>query len=191
MLNHPSIAIGLGMIISLILTESVGVTAGGLIVPGYIALNLHNPYMVVFTFLISLITLLALNLLSRFIIIYGKRRLVFCLLLSFLLGSIVREFPLYLMESNDIDNLLTLRNFEGLNFIQYFIVEISYQLVKLTEVEMNYDYLINTPMIYVGYLIPGLIASWMDKQGVIITASTIVIIASVINLILMVLGKYV
>ena len=46
-------------------------------------------------------------------------------------------------------------------------------------------------MIYVGYLIPGLIASWMDKQGVIITASTIVIIASVINLILMVLGKYV
>ena len=191
MLNHPSIAIGLGMIISLILTESVGVTAGGLIVPGYIALNLHNPYMVVFTFLISLITLLALNLLSRFIIIYGKRRLVFCLLLSFLLGSIVREFPLYLMESNDIDNLLSLRNFEGLNFIQYFIVEISYQLVKLTEVEMNYDYLINTPMIYVGYLIPGLIASWMDKQGVIITASTIVIIASVINLILMVLGKYV
>ena len=191
MLDHPSIAIGLGMIISLILTESVGVTAGGLIVPGYIALNLHNPYMVVFTFLISLITLLALNLLSRFIIIYGKRRLVFCLLLSFLLGSIVREFPLYLMESNDIDNLLSLRNFEGLNFIQYFIVEISYQLVKLTEVEMNYDYLINTPMIYVGYLIPGLIASWMDKQGVIITASTIVIIASVINLILMVLGKYV
>ena len=191
MLDHPSIAIGLGMIISLILTESVGVTAGGLIVPGYIALNLHNPYMVVFTFLISLITLLALNLLSRFIIIYGKRRLVFCLLLSFLLGSIVREFPLYLMESNDIDNLLSLRNFEGLNFIQYFIVEISYQLVKFTEVEMNYDYLINNPMIYVGYLIPGLIASWMDKQGVIITASTIVIIASVINLILMVLGKYV
>ena len=191
MLDHPSIAIGLGMIISLILTESVGVTAGGLIVPGYIALNLHNPYMVVFTFLISLVTLLALNLLSRFIIIYGKRRLVFCLLLSFLLGSIVREFPLYLMESNDIDNLLTLRNFEGLNFIQYFIVEISYQLVKLTEIEMNYNYLINNPMIYVGYLIPGLIASWMDKQGVVTTASTIVIIASVINLILMVLGKYV
>ena len=191
MLDHPSIAIGLGMIISLILTESVGVTAGGLIVPGYIALNLHNPYMVFFTFLISLITLLILNVLSNFMIIYGKRRLVFCLLLSFLLGSIIREFPLYLMESNDIYNLLSLRNFEGLNFMQSFIVEISYQLVKLTEVNMNYDYLINNPMIYVGYLIPGLMASWMDKQGIIKTSATIVIIASVINLILMVLGKYV
>lgn len=191
MLDHPSIAIGLGMLISLILTESVGVTAGGLIVPGYIALNLHNPYMVLFTFLISLITLLILSLLSKFVIIYGKRRLVFCLLLSFLLGSIIREFPLYLMESNDINNLLSLRNFEGLNFIQSFIVEISYQLVKLTEVNMNYEHLINNPMIYVGYLIPGLMASWMDKQGIIKTSATIIIIASVINLILMVLGKYV
>tara|TARA_Y100001968_G_scaffold313535_1_gene337833 strand:- start:424 stop:999 length:576 start_codon:yes stop_codon:yes gene_type:complete len=190
-LEHPSIAIGLGMLISLILTESVGVTAGGLIVPGYIALNLHNPYMVLFTFLISLFTLLILNLLSKFIIIYGKRRLVFCLLLSFILGSIVREFPLYLMESNDIGNLLSLRNFEGLNFMQSFIVEISYQLVRLTEANMNYDYLIDNPMIYVGYLIPGLMASWMDKQGVIKTSATIIIIASVINLILMVLGKYV
>tara|TARA_B100000700_G_scaffold279237_1_gene328013 strand:- start:310 stop:885 length:576 start_codon:yes stop_codon:yes gene_type:complete len=190
-LEHPSIAIGLGMLISLILTESVGVTAGGLIVPGYIALNLHNPYMVLFTFLISLFTLLILNLLSKIIIIYGKRRLVFCLLLSFILGSIVREFPLYLMESNDIGNLLSLRNFEGLNFMQSFIVEISYQLVRLTEANMNYDYLINNPMIYVGYLIPGLMASWMDKQGVIKTSATIIIIASVINLILMVLGKYV
>tara|TARA_Y100001934_G_C11958449_1_gene588348 strand:+ start:70 stop:645 length:576 start_codon:yes stop_codon:yes gene_type:complete len=190
-LEHPSIAIGLGMLISLILTESVGVTAGGLIVPGYIALNLHNPYMVLFTFLISLFTLLILNLLSKIIIIYGKRRLVFCLLLSFILGSIVREFPLYLMESNDIGNLLSLRNFEGLNFMQSFIVEISYQLVRLTEANMNYDYLIDNPMIYVGYLIPGLMASWMDKQGVIKTSATIIIIASVINLILMVLGKYV
>ena len=83
MLEHPAIAIGLGMIISLMLTEIVGVTAGGLIVPGYIALSLHNPYAVLFTFCISLITLLILNFLSRFLIIYGKRRLVFCLILSF------------------------------------------------------------------------------------------------------------
>ena len=64
MLDNPAIAIGLGMIISLILTESVGVTAGGLIVPGYVALHLHSPYMVLITFLISIFTLLTLNLLS-------------------------------------------------------------------------------------------------------------------------------
>ena len=72
MIDNPAIAIGLGMIISLILTESVGVTAGGLIVPGYIALNLHSPAMVLTTFGTSLFTLAILNLLSRYIIIYGK-----------------------------------------------------------------------------------------------------------------------
>ena len=68
MIDNPAIAIGLGMIISLILTESVGVTAGGLIVPGYIALNLHSPAMVLTTFGISLFTLAILNLLSRYIL---------------------------------------------------------------------------------------------------------------------------
>ena len=57
--------IPIGMIISLILTESVGVTAGGLIVPGYIALNLHSPAMVLTTFGISLFTLAILNLSYR------------------------------------------------------------------------------------------------------------------------------
>ena len=92
-MTDPSIyiiAIGLGMVISLILTESVGVTAGGLIVPGYIAMHLHNPSMVLFTFLISLLTLLLLHVFSKFIIIYGKRRLVFCVLTAFILGAFIR-----------------------------------------------------------------------------------------------------
>ena len=67
MLNSPTIAIGLGMVIGLILTESVGVTAGGIIVPGYIALNLHNPFIVITTFCISLVTILSLNILSDII----------------------------------------------------------------------------------------------------------------------------
>ena len=46
-------------------------------------------------------------------------------------------------------------------------------------------------MIFIGYLIPGLISSWMDKQRVIPTAATILIISGFINLLLMVLGVYV
>ena len=38
------IAIGIGMCLSLFLTETLGVTAGGVIVPGYIALYLHEPF---------------------------------------------------------------------------------------------------------------------------------------------------
>ena len=121
MIDNPAIAIGLGMIISLILTESVGVTAGGLIVPGYIALNLHSPAMVLTTFGISLFTLAILNFLSRYIIIYGKRRLVFCLLLAFILGSIIREVPMHLMDLYDVEALSGLLKISELNFIQYSI----------------------------------------------------------------------
>ena len=38
---------------------------------------------------------------------------------------------------------------------------------------------------YIGYIIPGLIASWMDKQGIIRTTSVILIVASIVNLIMM------
>ena len=41
--NYIYIAIGMGMVISLFLTETVGVMAGGIIVPGYFAIHLHNP----------------------------------------------------------------------------------------------------------------------------------------------------
>ena len=171
MLEHPAIAIGLGMVISLILTEAVGITAGGLIVPGYIALSLHNPYAVAFTFCISLMTLFILNFLSKFIIIYGKRRLVFCLLLSFTLGSFIRDIPLYFMTYKPDD----------------FYYYLGIGLYNFNNYLASYS----GEMIYIGWLIPGLISSWMDRQGVLSTISTILIVSSVINLILMVLGKYV
>ena len=38
---------------------------------------------------------------------------------------------------------------------------------------------------YIGYIIPGLIASWIDRQGLIRTTSVILIVASIVNLFLM------
>ena len=54
--EYAYIAIGLGMIISLFLTETIGVMAGGIIVPGYFALYLQNPIQIVTTFLIGVVT---------------------------------------------------------------------------------------------------------------------------------------
>ena len=172
MFENPSIAIGLGMVVGLILTESVGVTAGGIIVPGYIALHLHHPYLVITTFLISLVSILLLNLLSRFIIIYGKRRLIFCVLLAFFIGAVIRELPYYWSVVYD---------YQDLYLIQKFIIWLNESLSELAGNEM----------IFIGYLIPGLIATWMDRQGIVITISTIIITSSFINLMLMVVGAYV
>ena len=40
------ISIGLGIVLSLVLSESLGVTAGGIIVPGYISLYFHQPILI-------------------------------------------------------------------------------------------------------------------------------------------------
>ena len=140
--QYVYIAIGLGMVLSLLLSESLGVVAGGIIVPGYIALHLQDIPSVFLTFLVSFMTYLIIYLLSKKLLIYGKRRLILSLLLAFLIGLIFRTF-----------------------------------------IEMNVD--------YIGFIIPGLIASWMDRQGVVRTLSVILIEASIVHLFLMVLYKLV
>ena len=55
------ISIGLGIFLSLILSETLGVTAGGIIVPGYIALHLHDPLQVFVTFFVAIIVWLIIQ----------------------------------------------------------------------------------------------------------------------------------
>jgi len=143
MISEPGIYIGIGMVLSLFLTETLGVTAGGIIVPGYIAMNLENPERLVITFGISIITFLLIKLLSRYIMVYGKRRLVLALLIGFLLGYLTRS------ENNLVSSL--------------------------TELDF----------VVIGNIIPGLIANWMDRQGVLRTICTVLITAGVTKLIIM------
>ena len=51
------ISIGIGIVLSLVLSETLGVTAGGIIVPGYIALHLHDPLQVFSAFVVALLVL--------------------------------------------------------------------------------------------------------------------------------------
>ena len=138
------IAIGIGMVLSLIFTETLGVTAGGIIVPGYIALYMDDPVKIIITFLISIVVFLIIKLLSSFMLIYGKRRLVLALLLGFILG--------YLSK------------------------------IYLSNVSESYD------LSVIGNIIPGLIASWMDRQGILRTVSVILITSSIVAMILIVIS---
>ena len=143
MISEPGIYIGIGMVLSLFLTETLGVTAGGIIVPGYIALNLESPERLLITFGISIITFLIIKLLSKFIMVYGKRRLVLALLIGFLLGYLSRS-----------ENMIT----AGLGTTEFMVI---------------------------GNIIPGLIANWMDRQGVLRTISTVLITAGITKLCIM------
>ena len=143
--SYTGIAIGIGMVISLFLTETLGVTAGGIIVPGYIALYLHEPFDILITFFIALLVVVIIKGLSRYMFIYGKRRLVLSVLLGFLFGYI---------SKNNLDI-----TFDGLDISS------------------------------IGNIIPGLITSWMDRQGVVKTISVIIIVAVIVRLSIMLISN--
>ena len=137
------ISIGLGIFLSLILSESLGVTAGGIIVPGYIALYLHQPMQVLVTFLVAILVWAIIQGMGNVMFLYGKRRIVLALILGFFFGYISRNF-IYLSE--DIGSVAV-----------------------------------------IGNIIPGLIANWMDRQGIIRTLSVVLLTSVMVKLWVMIL----
>ncbi len=139
-------SVGLGLLLSLLFSETLGLAAGGMVVPGYIALMLHDPGRLLGTILVALATFGAVKLLSSVAFIYGRRRIVFTILIGFILGLVSRDLLVF-----DIN---------GINFELHTI----------------------------GLIIPGLIANWMERQGVISTLSMMIIAAVFIRLLLMILS---
>ncbi len=143
MIDLLSLSIGIGLAISLLFSEMFGLAAGGMVVPGYVALSLSKPLDVVLTLATGFATFAVVHALSSIVIIYGKRRTVLMILVGYLLGATVR--------------LLTP---EALPFVE----ENNYQVI--------------------GYIIPGLIAIWFDRQGIIETVSALVTASIVVRLVL-------
>lgn len=127
--------IGLGMVMSFFMTETIGLAAGGIVVPGYIALLLHHPMAVIMTILAAWVTFLITKFISQFMLLYGRRLLVLAVLIGYLLGYVTRLFPPLVVSQLKLD------------------------------------------IATIGYVIPGLIAYWMNRQGVIETITTLVVAA--------------
>ena len=137
------ISIGLGIILSLVHSEALGVTAGGIIVPGYISLFLDQPVQVVSTFLVAILVWLIIKGLSKVMFLYGKRRIVLALILGFLFGYLSRT------------------------------IYVDTESIKSVAV--------------IGNIIPGLIANWMDRQGVVRTVSVVLLTAVIVKLLVIIL----
>ena len=85
MMDGVTIALAVGLLVSLVVTELFGMTAGGMIVPGYFALSVHRPLDLLVTLLVAAATFAVVRILSRHMIIYGRRRIVLAMLFGFLL----------------------------------------------------------------------------------------------------------
>jgi poly-gamma-glutamate biosynthesis protein PgsC/CapC len=138
-------AVGLGLVVSLLFSETLGLAAGGMVVPGYLALMIHQPLRVVGTIAVALVTLALLKLVSRYAVVFGRRRIVLAILIGFALGSLSRRLLVF-----DVHG-----------------VPLDFQVV--------------------GFVIPGLIANWMERQGVVQTLCVMITTAVLVRLMLMLL----
>lgn len=135
-------AIGIGLVVSLVFSETMGLAAGGMVVPGYIALNLTDPLRVLMTMVLGVATWLVVMLLSNFTILFGRRRTVVIILVGFLLGSLFRNFMVF---------------------------DLGDETIQLGAI---------------GFIIPGLVGMWIDRQGVVETSATLVASGVLVKLIL-------
>jgi len=72
----------LGLLLSTVMVELTGVYPGGIIVPGYMALFLDQPARIAVTLLASVLAYGSYRLLSRRLLLFGRRRFAILLLLG-------------------------------------------------------------------------------------------------------------
>jgi len=135
-------AIGIGIAVSFAFYEIVGLSPGGIVVPGYIALFLNQPLRIFVTLIVALLTYSAIIFLSNYIILYGRRRFFYTVIMGFLLKWLIEEL----------------------------IIQMPISGIDLRSI---------------GYIIPGLIANEMRRQGIFPTFYSLAIVSIIVRLILM------
>ncbi|MDD8026364.1 MAG: poly-gamma-glutamate biosynthesis protein PgsC [Acidobacteriota bacterium] len=78
----------IGLAVALLWTELVGILPGGIIVPAYLALYAGQPWRIAATLLAALLAVGAYRLLSRWFLLFGRRRFVFMLFAGGLIGQV-------------------------------------------------------------------------------------------------------
>ena len=86
------VAITMGLVLSLLAYEAFGLAAGGLIVPGYIALQLGAPEKLAGVLVVALTTWGLLRLISNYVFVFGRRQLALCVLVGCLLSIASRNY---------------------------------------------------------------------------------------------------
>lgn len=124
-----------GIVISLLYAEKAGALPGGIIVPGYLALIFDQPFFIMSIFFIScLIYLLVVHVISRFTILYGRRKFA-----AILLTGVVMKLG-----------------------FDYFYPMMPFEIYELRGI---------------GVIVPGLIANSFQKQGVLITVTSTMVLS--------------
>lgn len=92
----------IGVLLSIIFYEITDITPGGIIVPGLLALYYKQIDRIIYTIVIALIAYFIVKLLSRYFVIFGKRRfvlmIIIALFLNIVLDLILHSFSLSMLN---------------------------------------------------------------------------------------------
>lgn len=128
----------IGLLVSLAFIGLTGRYPGGIIVPSYLVLFLWAPERIVGTLIAAILTMAAYRLSCRWLILFGRRRFVFLILVGGLWAMLWSQaFP--------------------------FIFPISMEFRVI------------------GWMIPGLIANHMERQGVVVTTASLMTVTVAIG----------
>jgi len=143
-----TLAIGIGLIVCLIFIEFLGLSVGGLVVPGYLALSLDTPFSIVITLVVAFVAYGIIQFLSSYVILFGRRRIILTILVAFILGAFMRGFT-----------------GQELSFLMHG--EHAFHVI--------------------GYIIPGLIAISIDREGALETVTMMITASVMVRLVLILL----
>jgi poly-gamma-glutamate biosynthesis protein PgsC/CapC len=121
----------IGLLISLAFTALTGLYPGGIIVPSYLVLFIQEPLRIAGTLIAALLTMAVYRLSCRWLILFGRRRFVFLILVGGLWALVWRQL-----------------------FPTIFPASLEFRVI--------------------GWVIPGLIASHLERQGVVVTTASLV-----------------
>ena len=121
----------IGLLVSLAFIWLTGVYPGGIIVPSYLALFVHEPERIAGTLIAAFLTMGVYRLSCRWLILFGRRRFVFLILLGGLWAFLWQ-----------------------LVFPALFPFSLEFRVI--------------------GWVIPGLIANHLERQGVVVTTASLV-----------------
>lgn len=102
-------SIALSVVFGLFLTELTGFLPGGLVVPGYLALFLNHPLRIIATLLIAGLTLACVKLLSRYLLLFGRRRFMAYILTGMSLLWLFDLLAAYILPSITLTQRLDVR----------------------------------------------------------------------------------
>lgn len=87
------LALVIGLVISLLIEEYLGINAGGMIVPGYLAMVCDDIPQLLLIFAVSFVIYLIVNfVLPHFVILFGKRKFCATLIVGVIIKLILEMF---------------------------------------------------------------------------------------------------